>query len=55
VRGVKVSSQVSQEPAGVGPPAQLRMVPDRLPNELTSAMAAVSNSRVVVPPAATGS
>ena len=49
-----VSSHVSHEPHGVGPPAQLRMVPDRL--GVTTGFAGSSGSKtiVVVPPAAAG-
>src|SRR3546814_4613946 len=50
-----VSSQVSQVPAGVGPPAQLRMVPLRLAWCSTRRPAPESNTSVVVPPAELGS
>jgi hypothetical protein len=50
-----VSSHVSHVPRGVGPPAQLRMVPLRLAWWSTKAPASGSNTSVVVPPLARGS
>jgi hypothetical protein len=47
-----VSSPLIQDPQGVGPPAQLRIVPAMLPQALTNLPEKVSNSRVVVPPPA---
>ncbi len=44
-----VSSQVSQVPQGVGPPAQLPSVPPIEP--VAPAQPASRNSRLVVPPA----
>ena len=44
------SSQDSQVPQGVTPPAQLCSVPPRLTRESTSSSRAVSNTSVVVPP-----
>jgi hypothetical protein len=44
-----VSSQVSQLPHGVTPPAQLRMVPARLDHESSHSPRRVSKSRFVVP------
>ena len=45
-----VSSQVSHDPHGVGPPAQLTAVPARLTQARRTEPLAVSNSTVVVPP-----
>ena len=47
-----VSSQVSHEPQGVGPPAQLRMVPAMLAVLRITFAACKSRSSVVVPPPA---
>ena len=47
-----VSSQVSHEPHGVGPPAQFRTVPLRLAAVPRYSPDFWSNSTVVVPPAA---
>ena len=49
-----VSSQLSQLPHGVGPPAQLTVVPERLTKSDWSSRFAPTTS-VVVPPPATGS
>src|SRR5678816_3742649 len=45
-----VSSHVSQVPQGVGPPAQLRLVPEIALQDLRSLPAFVSNTRFVQPP-----
>jgi hypothetical protein len=45
-----VSSQVSHEFHGVGPPAQLRLVPLRLAQDFCHSPFLVSNKRLVVPP-----
>ena len=50
-----VSSQDSHEPHGVGPPAQLRIVPVRLGAVSVTRSARVSKVRVVVPPPPRGS
>jgi hypothetical protein len=50
-----VSSHVSQVFHGVGPPAQLRSVPLRLSRDSSNRPSRVSNSSVVVPPAACAS
>ena len=47
-----VSSHVSHVPHGVGPPAQLRVVPHRLAHAFVTVPEAGSNSTVVVPPPA---
>ncbi len=49
-----VSSQVSQLPQGVTPPAQLRIVPARLDHEASHLPRFVSNTRLVVPPLPVG-
>src|SRR5687768_12655574 len=49
------SSHVSQEPHGVGPPAQLTLVPARLVTLESSLPDAVSKSMDVVPPPLEGS
>src|SRR5262245_14352638 len=50
-----VSSHVSHDPHGVGPPAQLRTVPLMLAHDLMNSPRAVSSSVVVVPPPASTS
>src|SRR5262245_14183351 len=45
-----VSSQVSHEPHGVGPPAQLVLVPDRTPQTTGLPGSRGSNSMMVLPP-----
>jgi hypothetical protein len=50
-----VSSQVNQVRQGVGPPAQLRIVPDRLAALSTNSPASGSKTRLEVPPLASGS
>ena len=52
---IVVSSQVSQDPHGVGPPAQLRTVPLMLAQLDVHRPRSVSNSSVEVPPPASGS
>ena len=50
-----VSSHVSQVRQGVGPPAQLRIVPDRLAELSRNWPASGSKTRLEVPPLASGS
>ncbi len=50
-----VSSHVSHDPHGVGPPAQLVTVPAMLGQAWMNCPCVVSNSKVVVPPPAVGS
>src|SRR5688572_13112532 len=49
------SSHVSQLPHGVGPPAQLLIVPAMLADELSHCPVRGLNARLVVPPMPTGS
>ena len=49
-----VSSQVSQVPHGVTPPAQLRTVPARLDHDASHVPRFVSKIRFVVPPLPVG-